>query len=261
MTARMLLLYLSHKYKGDWFAMMKAIKAKEPVDRREVEEFAQKQMRPFLTLMDPEYPDALKSIDQPPFVLYYQGNLSLISDFQKCVTLVGSREATSYGSKKSREIAADLAKEGYAIVSGLAKGIDGAALSGAVELGKAVGVLGNGLDCHYPSENAALQDQIAERGLLLSEYPDGVRPSQRNFPNRNRILAALSYLTLLGGSKPHSGTLITAGYALDDGREVACLPYRADEDSGNNLLIRTGACLVQNAQDVLELLPDRAKEK
>ncbi len=261
MTARMLLLYLSHKYKGDWMAMMKAIKAKEPVNCKEVEEFGQVQKRPFITLMDPEYPDALKNIDQPPFVLYYQGDFGLVSDFRKCVTLVGSREATSYGAKRSREIAEGLAKEGFTIVSGLAKGIDGAAMSGAVESGKAVGVLGNGLDYHYPSENAALQDRVAEKGLLLSEYPDGVRPSQRNFPNRNRILAGLSYLTLLGGSKPHSGTLITAGYALDDGREVACLPYRADEDSGNNLLIRTGACLVQNVQDVLELFPGRAKEK
>ena len=154
-----------------------------------------------------------------------------------------------------------MAQKGVTVVSGLAKGIDAAAIKGAVDRGKAVGVLGNGLDYYYPAENRLLQEEVAEKGLLLSEYPDGVKPEKRHFPDRNRILAGLSCLTLLGGSKSHSGTLITAGFALDFGRDVACLPYRADEDSGNNLLIQTGACLVQNTEDVLDLMPAFKQKK
>ena len=134
-------------------------------------------------------------------------------------------------------------------------------MAGGIEFNKSVGVLGNGLGYHYPAENHDLQESVGERGLLLSEYPDSVKPAKNHFPDRNRILAGLSCLTILGGSKPRSGTLITAGIALESGREVACLPYRADEGSANNLLIQTGAALVQNAKDVLDLLADFKTQK
>ena len=261
MTARELLLYISHRHGGEWTAMMRAIKAKETVSSQEVTDFASTHKRNYITLLDPEYPESLKEIVQPPLVLYYKGNLDLIRDMNRSVTLVGSRDCTSYGLARSREIAEGLAQKGVTVVSGLAKGIDAAAIKGAVGRGKAVGVLGNGLDYYYPAENRLLQEEVAEKGLLLSEYPDGVKPEKRHFPDRNRILAGLSCLTLLGGSKSHSGTLITAGFALDFGRDVACLPYRADEDSGNNLLIQTGACLVQNTEDVLDLMPAFKQKK
>lgn len=261
MKARDLLLYISNKQNGDWNATLKAIKAKEFVSPQDVSDYVRALKRPCITILDPDYPEPLKHISQPPFVLYYKGNRNLINDMNRSVTLVGSRDSTPYGLKRSREIAEGLAKEGITVISGLARGIDAAAIRGAVGYGKAVGVLGNGLDFHYPSENRELQDEVAEKGLLLSEYPDGVKPEKHHFPDRNRILAGLSCLTLLGGSKSHSGTLITAGFALDYGRDVACLPYRADEDSGNNLLIQTGACLVQNTEDVLNLLPGFRQKK
>lgn len=241
--------------------MMRAIKAKEPVSPPEVEEYAKTNQRSYITLLDVDYPVGLKNLSQPPFVLFYKGNIDLIKEYSRCVTIVGSRDSNPYGMGKTKEIAEGLAKEGYTVVSGLAKGIDASAMSGAVGYNKAVGVLGNGLDFHYPAENQRLQDEVGERALLLSEYPDFVKPAKNHFPDRNRILAGLSCLTILGGSKPKSGTLITAGFALDSGREVACLPYRADEDSANNLLIQTGAALVQNTQDVLDLLSDCGREK
>ena len=254
MKARELLVYLSCKYDGDWHKIYQAIKAKEYVHPEDVEDFASKFTAPFVTVIDPDFPPMLKNCFQPPFVLFYKGNLKLIQDWKKCITIVGSREAKAYGVQKCHEIAADVAKEGYTVISGLAKGIDTAAIKGALDYGKAVGVLGTGLSTSYPSENAALQRLVGEKGLLLTEYPEWVGVKRDNFPCRNRILACLSSLTLLGGSAKHSGTLITAGFAVDLGREVACLPYRADEGSSNNLLIQTGAALVQNAQDVLQLI-------
>ncbi len=261
MNARHLLLYLANKYEGNWEAMMQAIKRKEPVSPAQVEENAQKNVRPYMTLLDVDYPLGLKNLAQPPFVLFYKGNIDLIKEYNRCVTIVGSREANAYGTSKTREIASDLAKEGYTIVSGLAKGIDAAAMAGGLDFNKSVGVLGNGLGYYYPAENHDLQESVGEKGLLLSEYPDFVKPAKSHFPDRNRILAGLSCLTILGGSKPRSGTLITAGIALESGREVACLPYRADEGSANNLLIQTGAALVQNAKDVLDLLCDSKPQK
>lgn len=254
MKANELLLYLSCKYGGDWHKMFQAIKARENVVPELVEGFAANYSTPYITIVDPDYPSILKECNQPPFVLFYRGKIDLIKDWRKCITIVGSRDAKTYGMNKCLEIAQDIAKEGYTVVSGLAKGIDTAAIRGALEAGKAVGVLGTGLDTAYPSENRELQELVAQKGLLLTEYPNGVGVKKENFPCRNRILASLSCLTLLGGSAKQSGTLITAGLAADMGREVACLPYRADEGSSNNLLIQTGAALVQNAQDVLNLV-------
>lgn len=261
MKARELILYLSCKYDGDWQKLYSAIKYREKVDPDEVDAFAEKFAFPYVTVIDEDYPPCLKDCFQPPFILFYKGNLKLIKNWRKCITIVGSRDAKPYGIQKCQEIAADVAKEGYVVVSGLARGIDTAAMKGAVDLGKAVGVLGTGLGTSYPSENASLQEAVGQKGLLITEYPQWVGVKRENFPCRNRILACLSCLTLLGGSGKSSGTLITAGYAVDQGREVACLPYRADEGSSNNLLIQTGAALVQNATDVLDLIRPIRPEK
>lgn len=254
MKANELLLYISCKYGGDWHRIYEAIRAHERVRPDDVSDFAKKFTTPYVSIVDENYPSALKECRQPPFVLFYRGNLGLIKDWRNCITIVGSRDAKAYGMDKCREISEDVAKEGYTIVSGLAKGIDTAAIQGALSLGKAVGVLGTGLGTAYPNENKDLQEMVATKGLLITEYPYEVGVKRENFPCRNRILATLSCLTLLGGSSVHSGTLITAGLATDMGREVACLPYRADENSSNNLLIQTGAALVQNAKDVLNLI-------
>ena len=254
MKAKELLLYLVCKHNGDWVRVYNAIRSKEKVNPDEVVEFASNFKEKFITVVDESYPEPLRNCCKPPFLLFYKGNINLISSFKKCVTVVGSRDASAYGLSKTSEISTGLAEKGYTIISGMAKGIDSAAIKAAVGLGKAVGVLGTGLGVAYPSENRDLQDEVGQKGLLLAEYPSWVGVSKQNFPNRNRILASLSCLTLVGGSAPSSGTLITAGMAVDMGREVACLPYRADEGSANNLLIQTGAALVQNTKDVLNLI-------
>ncbi len=254
MKANELLLYLSYKYDGDWHKLYQAIRVRESVIPQLVEDFAKNFTTQYVTIVDEDYPSILKECHQPPFVLFYRGNIKLIKEWRNCITIVGSRDAKPYGVDKCREISGGIAKEGYTIVSGLARGIDTAAIRGALPFGKAVGVLGTGLDTAYPNENRELQELVAQKGLIITEFPNGVGVRKENFPCRNRILASLSCLTLLGGSAKHSGTLITAGIAVDMGREVACLPYRADEGSSNNLLIQTGAALVQNAEDVLNLI-------
>ncbi len=155
----------------------------------------------------------------------------------------------------AEKISNELAMKNYTIVSGMAKGIDGVATRAALNAGgKAVGVLGSGIDMCYPMENEDIYENLKRGGLLISEYPPGIKPSKENFPFRNRIIAALSKLTIVGEANKKSGTLITVGYALEGGKEVACIPFRADEDSACNSLIRDGAALITSTEDVLNLL-------
>lgn len=259
MTSDDAILYVSAKNGGDWSGTLTDIKKKVHASEEEVMAMKARIHSHYVTIIDPDYPKVLHDCPQPPFVLYYEGNLDLIKDYRNCFTFVGSRDCTPYGAEMTRKIAEELALRGHAIVSGLARGIDTAAALAAVDHGKAVAIVGNGLGHCYPAENESLQRKIAEQGLLLSEYPDWVKSEPKHFPERNRLLAWLSAATILGGATPHSGTLITAAYALEAGREVGCLPYRADEGSANNLLIQTGAALIENADNVEELISYETK--
>ena len=251
-----ILFYLSTFYKGNWDLIRKEIEKKEPlnVEESEIDEMIGKCKSKFITIFDEEYPEALRHAYKPPFLLFYRGNISLIKDFNKCVSCVGSREASKYGKNVCESICSNLAEDGYTIVSGLAKGIDLVAATSSLDYGKCVAVLGNGLNHKYPKANAELQERIEEEGLLLSEYPDDILPTRSSFPERNRIIAGISKLTILGESYSHSGTLITAMFALNMGRDVACIPYPADTHSTNNILIKEGAYLVENAADVEDIL-------
>lgn len=255
MTPKEILLTLAYKYQGDWDQMTRAMREKVHLSKGEIEK-ATKSLEGThsLTILDPEYPESLKQCAKPPLVLFYEGNLSLIFDSKRAVSYVGARKASEYGLRKAKEIAEGLAKEGISVVSGLARGIDGAAGEAAAPFGKAVAVLGNGLDVYYPAEHSDLQRKIARDGLLLSEYPPGVEPAVEHFPMRNRIIAALSCVTVVGECSPHSGTMITVCSALGMGRDVACLPFEASPEAGTNLLIQEGAPLIQNARDVLDLM-------
>lgn len=251
MEPRETLLYLSLKYQGDVLKMIDAIHTREDFDNDEAEAEIAKIHCPYVTVLDPEYPQALIETHCYPLVLFYRGNLSLVNDHMKCVTIVGSRACTEYGKEATTNIASEIARRGYTVVSGLARGIDTAANRGALPYGKSVAVLGNGIDYYYPSENSALQRDIGTMGLLLSEYPPTLAPSPESFPRRNRILAGLSGATILGGASGHSGTLITAAYALNYNRDLGCIPYRiGEEDSAGNAWIKTGASLIENADDV-----------
>lgn len=206
----------------------------------------------------PDYPAALGEAEGAPPILTVRGDAALAS--RPCVSIVGARNASAAAVKLSRQFAAALAESGLVVVSGLARGIDGAAhrgaLSGAAAGGGTIGVIASGIDIAYPPEHAELQEQVAAEGLLIAEQPPRTEPLARHFPTRNRIIAGLSAGTLVVEAASKSGSLITARLAADYGREVMAIPGSPLDarSHGCNHLIREGAVLVQSPEDVIELL-------
>ncbi len=202
----------------------------------------------------PEYPAMLAESEGAPPILIARGNGAIAA--QPAVAIVGARNASAAAVKLSREFGGALAEAGMAVVSGLARGIDGAAHRGALASGATIGVIASGIDIAYPPEHAGLQEEVATRGLLLTEQPPGVEPLARHFPARNRIIAGLAAGTLVVEAAPKSGSLITARLAGEMGREVMAVPGSPldSRSQGCNQLIRDGAVLVQSAEDVIELL-------
>lgn len=206
-----------------------------------------------LTLSDAAYPGRLKNIYDPPALLYCKGRLPLLDDLL-CVAVVGTRDCTPYGVACAEKLGFGLASGGAAVVSGLAKGIDAAAIRGALRAGGVtVGVVGNGLDVYYPYESRYLYEDVASAGILLSEYPPGTEPASGHFPVRNRIISGLSLAVLVVEAPEKSGALITAATALEQGRDVFAVPGPIDAPAsvGCNCLIRDGAGLVSDASDIL----------
>ncbi|MCB4456339.1 DNA-processing protein DprA [Leisingera sp. McT4-56] len=207
-----------------------------------------------LCCSDPEYPQPLAGLKDAPPVLWAIGDLSVLK--RPMVSLVGARNASSLGLRMARSLAQSLGEAGFAVVSGMARGIDTAAHQAALKTGT-VAVLAGGADVIYPAENARLAADISETGLRLSEQPMGLTPQARDFPKRNRIIAAMSSAVVVVEAAAKSGSLITARDALDYGREVLAVPGHPFDarSSGCNRLIRDGATLVRDANDVLEALP------
>ena len=206
------------------------------------------------TLQDASYPFRLKNIYDPPIVLYVKGRLPAMDEIA-AVGIVGTRKATTYGIKMAKRISFDITKSGGLVVTGLAEGIDTAAAEGALLAGgSCVGVLGCAIDDVFPKSNEALYKDIAAVGALVSEYPPGDPLYRKNFPERNRIISGLSVGVTVVEAPFKSGALITAAYALDQGREVFSVPGNADAPNcfGSNDLIRNGAQLVTKGWDVLE---------
>lgn len=197
------------------------------------------------------YPRQLKEISSPPLLLYLQGDISLLNEPQ--IAVVGSRRSTPYGQQKAYQFAASLSSAGFAITSGLAIGVDGAAHQGALaKQGRTLAVLGTGLNNIYPKRHYKLAQQITESGLLVSEFRPDAPALPSNFPRRNRIISGLSLGVLVIEASKRSGSLITARYALEQNREVFALPGSIDnhEACGCHQLIQQGAKLVVNAQDI-----------
>lgn len=206
----------------------------------------------------PDYPALLGELDSPPPILTVRGDTALLQ--RPSVAVVGARNASAAAVKLSRDFSTALAAQGYAVISGLARGIDAAAhrgaLAGMAGGGGTVGVIASGIDVSYPPENADLQEQVANEGLLIAEMPPGTEPLARHFPHRNRIIAGLATGTLVVEAAPKSGSLITARLAAEAGREVMAIPGSPldSRSHGCNQLIREGAILVQRPEDVVELL-------
>ncbi len=215
-----------------------------------------------ITTFDTQYPAALKEISSPPIVLYVKGGLSSIC--AETVAIVGARNCTYYGRKMAKDLSSMFSKLGVTIVSGMARGIDTVAHKEAIEAGgKTIAVLGSGLNCIYPPENEKLAEQIALNGALISEFAMNTPPLKENFPRRNRVISGLSRGTVVVEASLKSGALITADFALEQGRDVFAVPANADAASfkGCNNLIRQGAKITCSASDVIEeLFPELLKD-
>jgi DNA processing protein len=208
-----------------------------------------------LTYLDPEYPRLLSEIAYPPLLLFVLGDKHLLSRAQ--VAVVGSRNPTPAGADTAQAFARALTQAGLVVTSGLALGIDSAAHRGALDApGPTIAVMGTGADCVYPARHESLAQRIAQQGAIVSEFPLGTPAKAENFPRRNRIISGLSVGTLVVEAALHSGSLITAHYASEQGREVFAIPgsIHSPLARGCHVLIREGAKLVETARDIIEEL-------
>ena len=230
------ILYYAIKYKGEYSSIKKAI-----LNNEEWEEINYEGK--YITILDEKYPKILFELDDPPYILFYEGNLDLLNYEKICI--IGSRNCSTYADKSCYDLISSLDKN-IVIVSGLAKGVDSLAHLNAIELGySCIGVIGCGCDIIYPKENKDLFEEIKKYHLLLSEYPNHTKPLAHHFPMRNRILAALSKKCYVVEAKSKSGTMITVNYALALEREIIAFPYRYDDEFGKgcNELIEQGASI------------------
>lgn len=208
-----------------------------------------------LTWDDEDYPRRLKEIEQPPPVLYVRGDMKLEDEW--AVAIVGTRRITPYGRQVAEEVSGMLARNGVTIVSGLARGVDAVAHQAALHAGgRTLAVLGSGVDRIYPAENQRLAEQIIAHGAVVSDYPIGTPPDGPNFPPRNRIISGLSLAVIVIEANIDSGAMITATFAAEQGRELFAVPgnIMALQSKGTNRLIRDGARILLEPQEVLEIL-------
>ena len=207
---------------------------------------------------EPDYPKTLAAIDDPPPLIALKGNVHLLA--KPMLAVVGARNASGNGKRLAAKLADELGRAGLVVVSGLARGIDASAHKAALA-GGTVGVVAGGIDVSYPKENAPLQEEIAERGVLLAESPIGVEPMARHFPRRNRLISGLSLGVVIVEAAPRSGSLITARMALEQGREVFAVPGSPLDPRarGANNLIRQGATLTESAKDIIDVLAEQMR--
>jgi DNA processing protein len=224
----------------------------EDLVKKEIER-AEEENITIIPFDDPLYPDLLKKIYDPPVVLYVKGNPEVLNC--RGLGIVGSRASTVYGRSVAEQMANNLSRQGFTIISGMALGIDTAAHSGALAAeGKTVAVLGCGLDIVYPPGNSNLYEQITSAGAVVSEYPLGTKPDSFRFPARNRIISGMSLGIVVVEAAKRSGSLITASHALEQGREVFAVPGRIDsvKSAGTHTLLQQGAKLVHSINDIVE---------
>lgn len=260
MVAREILIYFAVIHAGNWDKIYESIINREDRKEEDVKRVVANIKSKAVTMLDNDYPESLKFIKKPPFVLFYHGDLSLVKDKHKCVSIVGSRKNTDYGELVTTYFASELSKE-LVIVSGMARGIDGIAHRAAIEAGgKTVAVLGCGINVCYPPKNLDIYDELKKHHLIISEYPDLTEPCPLSFPIRNRIIAGLSDCLLVTEGLKNSGTSITATITLETGGNVCCVPTHIGQNSICNYLISYGAALVETVDDVYDEMGYRKNE-
>ena len=207
-----------------------------------------------ILISESKYPDKLKKIYDPPHKIYVLGNRRLL--YEKGIAIVGAREATEYGKKVAYNFAKDISNNGIVVISGLAVGIDEYAHIGALH-GKTIAVLGSGIDKMYPRKNIGLAREIIRNGgCIISEYPLGTKPERLHFPQRNRIISGLSDGVVVVEASTKSGALITADFALEQGKEVFAVPgdICKKQSEGTNKLIQEGAVIVTSSKEILDYI-------
>ena len=242
-------------HQSEWSGRQKQTEIPAPaVAEREFAAAAKAALK-YLPVTDPRYPRALAALDDAPALLMVKGSLEALGT--PLIAVVGARNATVNGRRFAKTLAAGLAKAGYGVISGMARGIDGAAHEGAMTAGHTVAVLAGGVDVVYPPEHRDLYDRIAERGAVVSEMPPGTEPQAALFPRRNRIISGASIGVVVVEATLRSGSLITARLAAEQGRDVFAVPGSPLDPRahGPNSLIRDEATLIQSADDVLCELP------
>lgn len=235
------ILYYAWKYHGEWKRIAKAIRDQEKWEILAYE-------GQFVTIVDNEYPESLRMLEFPPWILFYEGDWALLE--RKAVAVIGSRKTSFYG-KKACEHVVSLLKKRYVIVSGVAKGIDSFAHQEALDH-YTIGIIGCGLDISYPKENSLLYQQLKKNHLVISEYPKGVKPLAHHFPWRNRLIAALSSAIVVIEANIKSGTMLTVNEGLILNKSIYCIPHAYFEEQGKgcNLLISQGAYIIVDDQDI-----------
>ena len=247
------LIYFALKYKGDWKKIYLALKYKEEYIEKELLEELKRINCNIVTMLDNDYPYQFKNIKNPPFVLFYYGDLSIITS-KKILAVVGSRKCSSYGKEACEKVLKDLNKE-WVIVSGLAEGIDTIAHQVALDNNlKTIAILGVGIDKCYPKQNFKLYERIKEKGLIISEYPYKEVVSKMNFTFRNRLISALSNGILIPECQDKSGSLITLRYGLEQGKDIMVIPSSISLGTYNNSLIQQGAIPIICSNDIEEQL-------
>ena len=232
MILKEILLFFALKYDGDFQSILKALQRKEKVTNQQREEAVSKVQSKYTTM-------------------FYHGNLSLLDE--KCIGVIGKRVPSEYGTSVTDKIVCDLVKNEYTIVSGMALGIDTLAHRSAMNNhGKTVAVLGSGINYCYPKRNRELYLKLKEEHLIVSEHPNDYVPQAKDFPSRNRLIAGLSESVVVTEAEKRSGTMITVGYALDQGKDIFCVPSRIGDPIGCNLLIQQGAKLILDINDIIE---------
>ena len=249
MDKRKKLATLSVMYQGDWDKIAKAL-------QDDVQAIDIPIKDSYITIYDSEYPDSLRKLRFPPWVLFYSGDISLLR--KPMLTMIGSRQMTDYAKWLVEESVMNL-KERFVLVSGLAKGVDGYVHTMAIQGGHTIAVIGSGLDIHYPYENEHLYQQLQKTDLILSEYPSGTGVRKHHFPWRNRILAALGESVIVIAAKIRSGTMCTVNEAISLDKDIYVFPhlYRSEQGMGCNKLIADGAQILYDTIQIKEMIPKK----
>lgn len=244
------LLYFALKYDGDFNSIYKALESKEVVDYQLYEKLKSKLKCKYTTLVSTNYPNKLKEIDCPPFVLFYYGDLSLLEN--KIVAVVGKRKASEYGKRITKNITSKLVKNNYTVLSGMSIGTDMIAHQTAInENGKSIAVSGCGIDMIYPKSNQELYNLIKNDHLLISEYPFDTKPEKKRFIKNNRLISGLSDGVIVTECDKDSSSMIVTRFAIEQNKDVYCVPSNIDSDyQGCNRLIKHGANIFISVKDL-----------